>query len=252
MMRGFKITENEAYHGGLIKHYRIGYKKNVICLMELSRDYIIIKFGNVKNLWGKMPTNFWDDPKDKRYTEITYLEKVAYKYEIYKLVEFCKKSKGTKVDIDESEMNPESFILNTLKVNPHIHGVVNCLDDINKSIKPGGYDYEYNSKDKNKKHITCGDVKYYYDSSTKRLFCGTVWHHINSMWWVISGNTWRNISASELFDYSPQLPKKKQITKPEVDRLLQKFEANKDYIACQKIKVFYEKFYPMTALAKEG
>lgn len=235
--RGFKVSANPFYveqFNVLSKYHKIGYKKQVACLLEIKAARIEVQFGHIKNLW-KCGQSFWDNPSDSRYTELSYLESAAVKLEIKKLMAFCSKWE-LKFIKENYDMLPAEYIINDLNRNKHIHGEVNCLDDIRMSIKEDSYDYLCNSDDRDKTKIICGQRKYFYDPYTSRLSCGIAWHNINNMWWVIVNKKKYNLACFELFDIKASLPRRKPITQAELknkfDRLLKKYEGLKDYHKC--------------------
>ncbi len=241
--RGFKVGENAYYkeqYPVLSKYHKIGFKKDVVCLMEITGNMIIVQFCNVKNLWKDMPQSFWDNTEDERFTKLSYLEDLAVKLEIKKLMRFCERYNLEKV-VEDKDLTPEAFILNKLKINSHIHGKVTCLNDIKLSIKEDSYDYLSNSNDKNKKKIICGDEKAFYDYHTGRLSIGIAWHNINNMWWMLTSGRKYNIASFELFDYDPSLPKRKPVDSRKINDLLNKYEAKKDYQKCLNIKKYADK-----------
>lgn len=241
--RGFSITENPSFkehYGCLTKYHRIGFKKDVACLMEIGPAFIRVQFGNIKNLWTGIVQSFWDNPSDDRYTKLTYLEEMAVKLEIKKICDLFSRWNAEIVK-EDNELQPVEYILRKLRVNSHIHGEVNCLDDIKKSITPDSYNFKHNSNDANNKKITCGDLKYFYHWKTKRLSCGIVWHNINNMWWVLYGNHEKsNIASFNLFDFNSSLPKREPVTPRQIDRLLERYSAKKDYKRCMHIKHYAE------------
>ena len=241
--RGFKVGENETYkqhYKVLSKYHKIGFKKEVALLAEIGQSSITVEFGNIQNLWKGMAQAFWDDPNDDRFTKLNYLQGIAVKLEIRKLTDYCKRF-GLKFIIEEEDLSPEDYIINNLRVNNHVHGKVECLNDIKLSITPESYNWKHNSNDKDKKKIVCGELKYFYDSRTRRLSCGTVWHHINNMWWVIFGGKLRNVSSYELFDLKAGMPRRKPADKDYVERLLKKNEAKKDYRRCMNIQEHHKR-----------
>lgn len=243
--RGFSISENPHYkkqYAVLSKYHKIGYKKDVACLLEIGGATITVQFGHMKNLWKGREQSFWDNPSDDRYTHLTYMESLAVKLEIKKTIEFFKRYKMP-LTIQDEKLSPEDEIIKNLRNNPHIHGVVNCLNDIKLSIKEDSYDYRCNSNDKNKKKLICGDKKYFYHPRTNRLSCGIVWHHINNMWWVICGNELRNIVCWEFFDYDPDLPRRKPVDVNDVNRILKKFESKKEYRRCDAIHTHHKHLF---------
>lgn len=242
--RGFRITENAYYkkqYGSLSKYHKIGYKKNLALLMEIGADFIRIEFGNIQNLWVDMPQSFWDIPSDERYTKLTYLENIAIKLEINKLIEFCSKFNHIFIP-DETLFTPEEYIINKLKNNTHIHGKVECLEDIKRSITKDSYNYKHNSNDANGKKILCGDVKYFYNHYNRRLSVGVVWHNINNMWWVIVNNMLYNIADFNLFDFDCNLPRRKPADERELNSILKKYEQKKDYLRCHSINLLLTKY----------
>lgn len=227
--RGFTIGENPYFKkqfAAISKYHKIGYKKDVVCLMQISAIRIEIQLGHIKNLWVDAPQSFWDNPTDSRYTHLTYLELKTVQLEKEEVICFFQ-NYGMPLTIQDKKLSPEEYIIDKLKNNKHIHGVVNCLNDIKDSIKPDSTDYRQNSDDKNKKKIICGDKKYFYDYGTKRLCCGIAWHNINNMWWVISGNQLHNIVCWELFDYDATLTRKKLLDTEQRDRLLKNLKQKK-------------------------
>jgi len=252
--RGFSIGENETYkkqYSVLSKYHKIGFKGNVALLMEIGSWYIQVEFGNTKNLWKELRQAFWDNPNDDRYTKLTYLEDTAIKLEKTKLLEYLSKFNYEYVERDK-KLLPADFIIDKLRVNNHIHGVVKSLDDIKNSITEDSYNYKFNSDDKNKKKITCGELKYFYDYN-KRLSCGIAWHNINNMWWVIYGKTLRNIASFELFDYDISLPKRKPFTDMErvnkITNILKKKECLKEYESCIVLRDYLNKISPLLQTA---
>lgn len=241
--RGFSVKENETYkkhYSCLSKFHKIGFKKDVALLMEISASSITVEFGNIQNLWKDMAQSFWDDPNDERFTELNYLQTIAVKLEIKKLMQFCEKYNLNFVP-EDSDLSPEERIINKLKINSHIHGKINCLNDIKDSITTDSYDWKHNSNDKNKKKIICGEVKYFYDYFNKRLSYGVVWHNINNMWWVICSGKLRNIASFDLFDYEKGLPSRKSVDENYISRLLEKYESEKNYKKCMNIQDYHKR-----------
>src|SRR5690606_4735487 len=135
--RGFTITENPSYkehYSCLSKCHKIGHKKDVAVLMEIGANRIEIQFGNIQNLWKGIAQSFWDNPSDDRYTKLSYLEDIAVKLEIHRVLEFCKKW-SMPLEANDNDLNPEDRIINKLKGNTHIHGKVERLEDIKNDIK---------------------------------------------------------------------------------------------------------------------
>lgn len=244
--RGFKITANpyflERRRKTLSKFHKFGQKGDVIVLLEIGCFFIRIKFGHRKNLWETMTTEFWDNPSDSRYTPEAYLESLAVKLESFKLMNFLSEW-NFKTEIHK-ELSPEAFIIDKLKSNTHLHGVVHCLEDIKNSITEDSYDYKQNSNDLNGKKIICGQTKYFYDYQTKRLSKGVVWHNINNMWWVIGGKSLRNIAAHGLFDFEPSLSRRKinPLNAKRLNSMIDSFAGKRDFRKCLTLQSFGEQY----------
>jgi hypothetical protein len=77
---------------------------------------------------------------------------------------------------------------------------------------------DYNRRDRDKKLLNNGELKYFRDFSGY-LARGMTFHNINNMWWVITDrNTKRNLADFELFDPTPidfVQRRKKRDRKPE-------------------------------------
>ena len=247
--RGWQIGENPSFkehYSCLSKYHKKGFKNDVACLLEILPSSIKVQFGNVKNLWTGVAQSFWDSPSDDRMQKLTYMEDMRVKLEIYKLLNFCKKYNHERV-IEDKEMQPEEYIIDKLNRNTHIHGKVTCLNDIKADITPDTYNWKCNSNDRNKKKIICGETKYFYSYRTKRLSCGVVWHNINNMWWVICNGVLLNICASDLFDYTPELPRRKPLGTYEANRLLQGFEKKRQYDKCIALQKQYPELLQLQA-----
>jgi hypothetical protein len=209
--REFVINKNDYIYRNfqcLSQYHKVGLKKSLKCSFEITNRGITLKLSNKKNYPEDSCGNVWDDPTDKRHIALTYIERLQEKVEIQKFKKYLI-SLGFAFKEDEDNLSPEDYILNNLKINNHIHGEVNSLDDIRKNITEDSYDYLCNSDDKNGKKIISGTKKYFYDWRTKRLFCGKVYHNINNMWWVIYGDQLHNIACFDLFDFTNDLPKRK-------------------------------------------
>lgn len=245
--RGWKITENSHYkenYNCLSKYHKLGTKRNMSCLLEISSGFIRIEFGNTKNLWNPMAQSFWSDPTDERFTQLTYLESAAVKLEIYKLIKFCNRYE-MEFHKEDKDLPPEEYIIHKLKVNSHIHGKVECLNDIAIDMLKDNYNSQQNNNDRDKKKIICGQTKYFYDWKTKRLSYGEVWHNINNMWWVICGGKLRNVCSSDLFDLTEPAPRREIPSKSKFNDILAKFEKKREYRRCEAIYKQMISIYPV-------
>lgn len=223
--------------------HKVCYRNDVVITLELSTWQIIIKYGNVQNLWKDWEFNFWS-LTDDRGTQLTYLESKRIELEVKRFLNIFPKE--IIIENDDSKLSSEECIIRKLNENTHIHGKVTCLEDIKKSIEfgAGKHNQGRNSLDKNNKNIVCGELKYYYGWG-KVLKCGIVWHNINNMWWVLTPDGGRdNVASFNLFDYGGQ-PRRKELTKEQkINRLeeeLRKHECSKNYTRCISINKQIEK-----------
>lgn len=218
--RGFAITQNSYYvkHAEcLSKYHKFGVKNNVHLLMEIYNSGMKLEFGNERNLWDDTQS-FWSYKSNKRYSPTTYLEDKAVQLEILKTLNRFKE-KGFIYLPNSNDRNDIEEIIYDNNQNKHIHGEIACLDDIGRAIKKDSYNYNQNSWDKNKKRLTCGDIKCFYDYSTRRIFMGKAYHNINNMWWVIVNGKRYNKVSFDLFDYDSSLPKRKPLSENEKTEL---------------------------------
>lgn len=236
--RGWTITENPSYkehYACLSMYHKLGVKRNVRCLMEITGRGIEVKFGDVANLWTGIAQSFWDDRTDNRHTKLTYLQYKAIDLEKQKLTAFFQ-SLGGILEINEGDLPPVEQILKTLKVNKHFHGEINCLEDIKSDMedRPERF-YSYNNKDKNGKRVVCGEMKYFYPYPHYRLSCGEVWHTANSSWCVLFGKGMTYVQSNDLFDFDPELPRrnKKAVTLKDV---MNRHVAKGDFLKAHKIQ----------------
>ncbi|WP_146610858.1 hypothetical protein [Pedobacter cryoconitis] len=241
--RGWTISENLSYkehYNCLSKYHKIGCKGNVRCLMEITGRGIEIKFGDVANLWTGHAQSFWDDQRDDRHTNLSYLQYKAVDLEKLKIINFFK-SLGCKLKINDRELTPVESILKTLGINAHFHGVINCLEDIktDMEIRPERF-YSYNNKDRNGKRVKCGEIKYFYPYPHCRLCCGEVWHSANSSWYVLHGNTMSYVQSSDLFDYDPKL-KRRQKKQVSLTHVMNQHVEGGDFLKAHKIQALIKR-----------
>lgn len=171
-----------------------------------------------------------------KYTKMPYFIKLSFRNEVLRLIKFLAK-KG----FDASYKKPLSDIERIIKdnqSNTHIHGPnITCLEDIGRNMKK--YDIGQNSQDKNKKLITCGEEKYFYDYNN-RLSKGIVYHNINNMWWVIVNGKSYNMSSFDLFDFSPELPRRKAKTREQqlniIIGIMKQEEEKMNYEKCIRLR----------------
>jgi hypothetical protein len=73
-----------------------------------------------------------------------------------------------------------------------------------ESYKDEPYHRNHNARDRDKKLVENGQLKFYRDYWSGRLRCGIVYHNINNMWWVVDNRDhFTNIACFHLFDATP-------------------------------------------------
>lgn len=175
-----------------------------------------------------------------KYQRMPYMVKLSYRNEAMRLAKYCE-SIGMNVRI-ETPMTDIEHIIDSNNTNLHVHGArIEKLDDLKALMED--YRQDYNILDKNKKQIICGDRKCFYDGNG-RIAIGTAYHHINSMWWMVVNGKSHNISAGDLFDFYPEVPKREPLTKNEkIQRLhseLKKAEGKMNYERCIVLRKLLE------------
>lgn len=112
------------------------------------------------------------------------------------------------------------------------------LEDFEKQMSD--YDFTQNSNDKNGNKLKCGEIKYYYHWSTKRLVCGNVAHSLNNRWVVVSNGNVDYVSSWELFDFDHNMPLRKKLTvEQQLNRMtsaLKEYESKQQYEKCIRLR----------------
>jgi hypothetical protein len=242
--RGFKVGKDEE----MFKNYKIiakNHKYGIKNGLEFNSEFYPrgFKFEFYQNeIFKNTSGGKYDFDK---YEMMPYRLKLTYRNEVLKLASFLQK-KGINVVIKRRLTDIEK-ILEDEQSNTHIHGGnINSLDDIGKYMESdyGRYDRTQNSTDRNKKQIVCGETKYFYDYNNI-LSRGVVYHHINNMWWVIVNGKRYNISSFSLFDYSPELTRRKKLSKEQqinrMEEALRYWESKKQYQKCIRLNNSIEK-----------
>lgn len=237
--RGYKVGANEHYtknYKCLSKYHKIGKRKDIIILLEISARGIEIEIGHTKNFWHDMATSFWDNWHDK-YTKLEYLEDKSVELEIKRVIEFLSKYTQN-IKSNEDSKNPLEFIFEKERINKHIHGGAQSIEEIKSYMETKNH-MTSNILDKNGKKIITGERKYFYDYSTKRLLYGIAVHNINNMWWIIMNNKFTNIACFELFDYTPYLSRRKPADKRQIEKVLNRFIEKKEFLKAHKFCKFH-------------
>lgn len=241
--RGFEVKTPKYWDSvensyGRSKH-KVAIKEGTVFCLECENSFIKIQFGHFKNLWKDWEFNFWS-LTDDRSTPLSYLETKRVELEVNKLLSLLPAEKLNYEN--DKKLSFEGKVVKELNSNSHIHGKVTCLEDIKRSIESGvgKYNQGRNSEDAEGKKVTCGETKYFYDYTNKRLSYGEVWHNINDMWWVLTpdGNR-RNISCFNLFDFNFQSRRKELKRSEKIDkleRIQRQAEKVKNYKHCIEIE----------------
>lgn len=236
--RGFIVKadpETLKNYKSLSKDRRHGVKKDLHFWAErfpAGFRYEFYQEVNIKNSNGGK----YDFDK---YKMMPYMVKLSYRNEAMRLAKYCE-SIGMNV-IVEKPMTDIENIIDSNNTNLHVHGGrIEKLDDLKDLMDD---EPSYNVLDKNKKKITCGDRKCFYDYRN-RIAIGEAYHNINNMWWMVVNGKSYNISAGSLFDFYPEVPKKKPLTKNEkIQRLhseLKNAEAKMNYERCIVLRKLLE------------
>lgn len=170
-----------------------------------------------------------------KYNKFPYLIKLRLKAAINHLIKTLKPMCDAAVTYtDKPMLNSSEYILNDYFSTER---GITSLDEIQARLTPS--DLAYNNKDRDRKEIRCGQLKYFYGFNGY-LHRGIVYHHCNNMWWVIENDTTlTNIAAFELFDRTDEpirqvlSPKKK---KAKLDEALNEHIQKKNFMRCSSIQ----------------
>lgn len=234
--RGFDVVRDEEAFNNyptISKGYKYGIKNGLEFNSKPTSAGFTFEFYQNINFENKNGGKY----DFNKYEKMPYRIKLTYRNEMFKLADFLK-TKNVEVIIKYPLSDIEKIIKSN-QDNTHIHGQnIKCLEDIGvyMASESGRHNRENNSKDANKKQITCGETKYFYDYYNKKLSRGIVYHHINNMWWVLVNGKSYNISSFDLFDLTPETPFKKPISLESkinrMERELKKLEEKREYIKC--------------------
>jgi len=229
--KGFVITPNPYYeknYNSISKNHRIGYKHDMVILLDIYPNSIEIAFENKKNYDSKL--NFITPTYHEEYKKLTYLENLRIKKSILDIKKFLK---GFTDDTEKDDF--VNFIINFSKNNSHFFGKVNSFNEYELIPCKG--------KDKNGKYLITGETKYYYDDD--KLNKGKVYPYSSDSCMVLnSDGSYKQIQTNKLFDYD-NTPKKRVLENDELlhklNEVLKDYEGKQDYIRCFKLKKYIDK-----------
>ena len=170
-----------------------------------------------------------------KYEKFPYLFKLRLKVAIKTLIEALTPICEASVTFTDSTKYSADYIL---KCCSDRGKNVKTLNDIQASMR----DYDFssnNNKDRDKKEIKCGEMKYFY-SYDGYIHRGLVYHNSNNMWWVIENeSSLRNIASFELFDRTNEPIRRELEVKKKIDKLMD--ERNRqinteNFIRCNAIQ----------------
>lgn len=206
-------------------------KSPLLIYCEIYGRGFKIEVGHSKNSHGDGSLAFYCSGNQYRKIN-SYLENIRVRVMLDKIANHFI---NFEVEIKrEKKLSEIEKIIKSDNENTHIHGPVECLEDIRTYIENKPQE-SYNCQDKDKNNLYCGQVKYFYDYNgiLKR---GKIWHHINNMWWVLCAKKRFNKACFELFDYYPGVPlKKSRLPKNRIKKLeqiLKEHEEKRDYHKC--------------------
>lgn len=193
---GFYVSKDKAVSELIRKDYYYGrYNELEFKAHRYPAGFEITFYQNIihENPHG----GYYDFDK---YEKMPYLQKLIFRKIISKLKIFLESSgicDGTEPLLRTSE---EKIKYDFVKSWHHKQSDMNFnLSDLN-----GITSEKYNNKDRDKKTIYNGQIKYFRDYKGY-LMRGTVYHNINNMWWVIiNKHQYKNIADFQLFDLTEE------------------------------------------------
>lgn len=198
----------------------------------IRRDYYIGRRGDLEFYAHRYPAGFeikffqnvvFENPNGGRYDfrefqKMPYLIRLHFTKYSNKIVALMKLLEDL---ADETKLDPrlaEEWIKARYVEEWH-HEQKNM--NFNLSDLDGQTQEPYNGRDRDKKTLHNGDVKYFRHWNG-RLYRGRVYHNINNMWWVIVDRfTVRNVASFDLFDLTPEDNRRRQ-AKPRIPEEYQK------------------------------
>jgi hypothetical protein len=216
--RGFDVFKDERiekHYKSLSNTHRQGKKADLEFKSDIYGNGFKIEF--YQNI-------VFDNPHGGQYdfdkfNKMPYLIKKSFLNEIYHIKRFFTEHNVTD-NSDGLLKTAEEKVLKHIREYRQFHHK-DQFESLQESIGHSPNE-TYNHLDQDKKQLFNGQVKYFRDSKGY-LQRGTVYHHINNMWWVITNRfDYRNLGSGQLFDCSPS-----QLNRKEHPRRSKKLETLK-------------------------
>lgn len=132
-----------------------------------------------------------------KYKKFPYLIRIRLKVSINSLIAALKPLCDATVTFTDFPEKAEERILKNYQDSCHKKYDLSLSD---AQLNLSEYDLFQNNKDRDKKEIKCGELKYFY-CYDGYLHRGIVYHNLNNMWWVVENDIDLSNKASyELFD----------------------------------------------------
>lgn len=198
---GFSTSIDPYYEKNfeiLSQYHRYGKWRDLEVGVEISSRGMMFEFYQNVN---------FDNPNGgkhdfDKFEKMPYLTKKRFEYATSQLSALIASEVPEALyEVVDKCQNAEEALLRDYRESWHHHGV-ETLADVQGSMKD--YDLKQNCWDRDKKQLTCGEVKYFRDYDG-RLRRGVVYWSLNSQWYVILHPTsYTTRSASALFDPTPE------------------------------------------------
>jgi hypothetical protein len=220
---GFRVTVDPRIHKDysiLSQYHKYGNWKGLEVKSEIYPTGFKFEFYQNFNTGDRAPGN--GEHALKRFDLMPYLIKKRYLYTVQKLSQTIASLLPCVVSWEEHHREVEKVLIGHKQASWHNKTPVNSLEDFQAQMS--AYDLSSNnSKDRDKKTIVCGEIKYYRDRKSGRLMRGRVYHSLNDSWWVILNRyECTAVSSADLFDPGEEDMKARRLKKGRVPEGRQK------------------------------
>lgn len=137
-----------------------------------------------------------------KVNKMPYLVRLRFLLERWHVVDILK-AVGLR---DESK--PERFDSPEAEV---LFRIQDCCHSKDKGLLDWAPRDSYNRTDADGVVLVPGERRYFYHWRSKRLCVGTIYYHLNNMWYVVAGSEVHNIANFELFAFKPGLSRRKRL-----------------------------------------